>query len=475
MYRILSQINHFLWGNGLLVLLLGTGIICMMSGRFAAFRSFRILLQKPQKTEKKYGMSVFQACTTSLAAAMGTGNIAGVATALTLGGAGAVFWMWIAAVTGMALIYAENILACRYRRSGECGAIAYLRHGLQSPKLAAAFAVCCVLASFGMGNMTQTNTMAQTLSSAMDVPPLLTGICAAVVTWLILSGNAGRIGKFTQIAIPVLSFLYLIGAGLVIFLHRDRIPAVFGDIFSSAFGLQEISGGISGAAVMRAVSVGLRRGIFSNEAGLGSSGILHGEANGNPEILGVSGMCEVFADTFLCCTATALTILCTGVMDSGADGGVLVLEAFRCGMGNAADFFLPPITALFGLCTLIGWGYCGTAAYSFLTNGKYIRLFQGIFCLAACIGAVMELEIVWTLADIANAGMAYCNLPALLLLYPEAVRRHTSPPCRIHCTNSEAFRLRTTQGGNYESEYPSCGHLHRRTCGRSDTGTGHRA
>lgn len=424
MQQLLTHLSHILWGSGLLVLLLGTGVFCTLSGRFAAMRSLRLLFQKRKKQRRNQSLSAFAASTASLAAAMGTGNIVGVATALTLGGAGAIFWMWAAALVGMSLIYAENVLACRFRQTDErghsvCGAMAYIRYGLHSPKLAAAFAVCCTAASFGMGNMTQSNAMAQTLDAAFGMPKLLTGILAALLTGAVILGGAKRIGAFTQTVVPILSVVYLGAAVFVIAVHHSQLADVFSLIIRDAFGIDAISGGISGAAVQRALSVGLRRGVFSNEAGLGSSGILHGDADGSPELLGVFGMCEVFVDTFLCCTVTALAILCTDAMATGADGGVLVLEAFRCGMGSAADVFLPPVTALFALCTLIGWGYCGSTAFAYLTGGRYVRTFRLLFCLAAGFGAVMELETVWTLADIANAGMAYCNLPALLLLYPQ--------------------------------------------------------
>lgn len=423
MLEILTAFSEILWGHGLLVLLLGTGVFCLFAGKCKAFRSLYILSQKPEKNNKqKHGLSAFQASAASLAAAMGTGNIAGVATALTLGGAGAVFWMWIAALAGMALIYAENYIGCRYRTNGICGAMAYLRDGLGSRRLAGAFALCCVLASFGMGNMTQSNTMAQTLHAAFGMPELLTGILSMLLTGAVLLGGTKRIGQFTQAAVPLLSAVYLLGALAVIFQHRERLGEVFSLIFQDAFGIAEVGGGVSGAAV----SVGIRRGVFSNEAGLGSSSVLHGDADGTPEQLGVYGMCEVFLDTFICCTVTALAVLCTGVLSAGEGGGVLVLEAFRCSMGAGADLFLPPVIALFALCTLIGWGYCGSTAFSYLTGGRYVNGFRLLFCFAACIGAVTELELVWTLADIANAGMAYCNLPALLLLYPQAVSEQQS-------------------------------------------------
>lgn len=473
MQNFLTELCGILWGSGLLILLLGTGVFCLFAGKFAAFRSFRLLLRKRSAPQGNHHLSAFQACTASLAAAMGTGNIAGVATALTLGGAGAIFWMWAAALVGMPLIYAENVLSCRFRQNHSgtpiYGAIAYLRHGLNSPPLAAAFAVCCTLSGFGMGNMTQSNAMADTLHAAFGMPHAVTGILAALLTGAVILGGAKRIGAFTQAVIPALSVVYLLGAGAVIFLHRENLGAAFSAIFQNAFGISAVGGGISGAAVQHAVSVGLRRGVFSNEAGLGSSGILHGDADGSPEILGVFAMCEVFLDTFLCCTATALAVLCTGVMDSGTDGAVLVLAAFRRGLGNTADVVLPLIIALFALCTLIGWGYCAGTAFAYLTNGRFLRTFRLIFCLAAAIGAVTELNIVWTLADIANAGMAYCNLPALLLLYP-----HIAGTVRIDCTNNEGvLHFGQNKEVTYGSENQSCGDCGRRTRGNCHAGTEH--
>lgn len=423
MGTFLESLNRVLWGNGLVFLLLGTGAFCLVGRRFSALRSLR-LLKKGCCASGQHVHTPFQACMTSLAAAMGTGNIAGVATALTLGGAGAVFWMWTAALLGMGLIYAENVLGCQYRRGHVTGAAAYLRYGLNSPVLAGVFAVCCVAASFGMGNMTQSHAMAQTLREACGVPAIVTGLAAAGITGAVILGGAKRIGKFTSAVVPVLSAVYLIAAGIVIFRCRENLGNALSSIFREAFGMDAVAGGISGAAVSRALSVGVRRGVFSNEAGLGSSGLLHGGADiSDPAFLGACGIAEVFVDTFVCCTATALAVLCADV--SGADGAALVLCAFRKGMGAAADWLLPPIIALFALCTLIGWSYCGSSALSSITNGKFLKAYRIAFCAAAALGAVMRLEIVWTLADMANACMAYCNLPGILLLYT----RSNKPPC----------------------------------------------
>ena len=421
MLKFFTSVNQVLWGGGLTGLLLAMGLFCLVSHRFACLKSFRLLYSKQNirnHSDINHQLSPFQACMTSLAAAMGTGNIVGVATALTLGGAGAIFWMWIAALLGMGLIYAENVLSCHYRTKNCSGAIAYLKYGLHSPKLAKIFAICCVGASFGMGNMTQSHAMAQSLQESFSIPPLWTGIVTAILLSVIIFGGAKRIGTVTSILIPVLSGIYLLSALLIIWNCRANLGNALQSIFQEAFGISAISGGISGIAVRQAISVGIRRGVFSNEAGLGSSGLLHGEADSNqPEFLGLCGMLEVIVDTFLCCTATALVILCTGALDSNQDGAILVLSAFRIGLGNVADFILPPMIALFAFCTLIGWSYCGASAFK--TLGKYanIKFYKSLFCIAVAIGAVMQLELVWTLADIANACMAYCNLPAILLLY----------------------------------------------------------
>ena len=420
MIKFLTEVNQILWGSGLTGLLIGMGIFCLFYPDMQCLKSFGLLRSKRENAENPERIPVFQSCMTSLAAAMGTGNIVGVATALTLGGAGAIFWMWISAFCGMGLIYAENVLSCRYRKGQTSGAAAYLRYGLHSPILAGIFAICCIAASFGMGNMTQSHAMAEILQASFRIPGWVTGILTMIILFLIISGGSRRIAKFSSVIIPIITGIYLLCILIIIFNYRANLPGAINSIFREAFGISAIGGGISGTAVKYAISVGVRRGVFSNEAGLGSSGLLHGEASGNPEFLGLCGMLEVIADTFICCTATALAILCTGALQSGTDGAELVLNAFRMGLGNSADWILPPIIALFAFCTLTGWCYCGINALKSLTlNPKLLKAYQILFCIAAFIGTVMKLELIWTLADMANACMAYCNLPAMLLLLPE--------------------------------------------------------
>ena len=440
--HFLSTVSRLLWGSGLVGLLLGTGAYCLLRDKCAPLRSLRLLFDHRKRSGRR-AHSPFEACMTSLAAAMGTGNIAGVATALTLGGAGAIFWMWAAALLGMGLIYAENVLAAHYRRDGRAGAAAYLRYGLQSPCLAGCFAVCCVAASFGMGNMTQSHAMAQTLQAAWGIPLPVTGAAAAVLTGAVILGGAKRIGKFAAAAVPAVTVVYLFAAGAVILRCRAQLPEAFAAILRGAVGMDALTGGISGAAVQRAVTVGVRRGVFSNEAGLGSSGLLHGEADGDdPAFFGACGMLEVFADTFVCCTATALAILCSGAAD--ADGASLVLQAFRIGIGAAADWLLPPVIAVFALCTLVGWSYCGSSALQSLTGGRWVTVYRLLFCAAVLLGAMLRLDAVWMLADIANACMAYCNLPGILLLYPLHNREDTA-----YTTGKEAISYNGHRFGRF--------------------------
>lgn len=417
--ELLRECNSLLWGNGLVCLLLGAGLYCLCCGNFAALRSLRLLWHRPE-SKKSCVHSPFQACMTSLGAAMGTGNIAGVAAALATGGAGAIFWMWVAALCGTGLIYAENVLAARWRRADAAGAVAYLRYGMHSPGMAACFAVCCVLASFGMGCTAQTHTMAQALHAACQVPLWVTGLLAGGITALVILGGAKRIGKFASMAVPAVSAVYLLAGLWVILRNSAHLGDAFAAIFRGAFGLDAVLGGISGEALRRAVSVGVRRGVFSNEAGLGSTGLLHSEADEAPEFLGACGILELVLDTFVCCTVTALAILTAGVPLDAADP---VLLAFRTGLGGFADIILPPVIAVFALCTLIGWSFCGVQALSSLTRGRFLGMYRVLFCIAACLGALGGADIVWTLADLANALMAYCNLPAVVMLFTEEAQK----------------------------------------------------
>ncbi len=428
--KVLSEINNLVWGKPLLVLLLGTGIIYTVKLKFFQVRSFPYIVKNTflslfgdkskTKCSEKGSISQIQSVCASLAAAMGTGNIAGVATAITIGGAGSVFWMWISAIVGMALVYSENYLGVVYRRriDGKWygGPMAYLEYGTNKRILAVLFAIFCAFASFGMGNMTQVNSISSALCECFEVPPIVTGIVVAVLCFVVISGGISRIGKATQVLIPILSAVYMLAAIIVIAFNFDRIPSVFYVILTDAFGIDSIGGGISGTMVAKSINVGLRRGVFSNEAGLGSSAVLHSSSDcRDPKQQGMWAVFEVFVDTIVCCTLTALVILTTCVAESGRDGILLVTSAFSTVFGFA-PYFIAVSIALFAFATIIGWFHCGECAVTYILGERGVLYYKLLFIGYIVLGAVMELESVWLVSDIFNGFMAFPNLAGLLML-----------------------------------------------------------
>lgn len=427
-------INNIVWGKPLLFLLLGTGLLYTVRLGFFQIVKFPQIMKctffslfhdkSRTRCSEKGSISQFQAVSAALAAAMGTGNIAGVATALTIGGAGAIFWMWVSAVLGMALVYGENYLGTVYRRriDGKWygGPMAYLEYGAGKKGLAVMFAVCCSLAALGMGNMTQVNSISSSLEGCFGISPAVTGAAAVLICGVIISGGIKRIGSVTQILIPVLSVAYIGAAVFIIVCNCERIPAAFSEIFRGAFGIRSVGGGISGAVISRSINAGLRRGVFSNEAGLGSSAVLHSSADcRDPGQQGMWAVFEVFADTIVCCTLTALVILTTGVMDGGSDGVMLVTEAFGKETGKLAPYFITAAVSLFAFATIIGWFYCGECAVTYIFGDAGIPFYKLIFLAFVFVGAVAELEAVWTVSDIFNGLMAFPNLTGLILLRKE--------------------------------------------------------
>lgn len=429
---MLEKINSFVWGIPLLLLLLVTGIFFTVKSRFFQFTHikeifqstlFAIFKDKSKVTSSgKSTISQFQALSTALGAAMGTGNIAGIATALTLGGPGAVFWLWVSAVTGMIIVYAENYLGCTFREKNNdgryCGAsVSYIKKAFNSEIPAYIFAVFCVLASLGMGNMVQANSASQSLYESFGIVPLASGIGICAVTLLIISGGIKRIGNIMQYLIPVISVFYILGSIAVIIVCYENIPSAFSRIFKGAFGINAIGGGISGLAVRNAVNVGLRRGIFSNEAGLGSSPLLHSESdNSSPHIQGMWGIFEVFTDTIVCCTVTALALICSGAYGSGNDGSAMVISAFENIFGKYAGAVVSIIIVLFAFATMIGWSYCGEKCFVYVLGEKSAPIYRGLFLAAVVAGSVVQLNAVWTISDIFNGLMAVPNLIAILIL-----------------------------------------------------------
>lgn len=431
---MLETINKIVWGNLLLFLLLGTGLLLSIKFRF--FQIFKIryifkntiltLFNKQSKsnTSDKESISQFQTFATALAATMGTGNIVGVATALTIGGAGAIFWMWISAILGMALVYAENYLGTIYRKKsdGLCvgGPMAYLEKGAGKKILAVLFAVFCIFASLGMGNMTQVNSISSAAKDSFGIPEIVTGIAAAAAAFIIISGGIKRIGKASQFLIPILSVVYIGAAIFIIIKFRDNLSDTFSLIFKDAFGIRAAGGGICGEVLKKSINTGLRKGVFSNEAGLGSSALLHSASeNTSPHRQGMWAIFEVFVDTIICCTITALAILSSGALKSGKDGAPLVTEAFKTVMGNLAPAFTAVSILLFAFATLISWFYCGECSVKYIFGNAGIPFYKFIFTVFIVIGAVAKLTTVWTASEIFNGLMAIPNLIGLILLRKE--------------------------------------------------------
>ena len=431
-------LSNIIWGNGMLILIIGTGIyFSIRTGFFQITKAKHILKEtiisifknkEVTKSSDKKAISQFQALSTALAATMGTGNIAGVATALTLGGPGAIFWMWVSAIFGMMTVFSENVLGIyyRYRNSkGEWvgGPMVYIERGLHSKWLGVVYAAFCVLASFGIGNMAQVNSISTSLDATFGFSKLATGVITAILVGIIILGGIKRIGKVTEKIIPFISLAYIIGAIIIIVINYKELPNVFKGIFVSAFGLKSAVGGVSGAIVKQAVSVGFRRGVFSNEAGLGSSVMVHTASDiKEPVKQGMWAIFEVFVDTIVCCTLTALAVLSTGVlgtMDSKGkllDGAPLVISAFQTGFGKYAGAFVSISVMLFAFATLLGWSFYGSKAMEYLFGENGVIIYKLIFIGVIVLGATSELKLVWGICDTLNGLMAIPNLIGILLL-----------------------------------------------------------
>ena len=401
--NLLLTVRAYVWGTGLIVLLLGAGILCSIRLGFPQIKLWKFL--KGGRHQRNSGISQAKTVCLSLGAAMGTGNITGAAAAVAAGGAGAVFWMWVSAFLGMGLVYAENALGVAFGSRTAPGTMGYLSRGMGSRVLAGAFALFCTLASLGMGGMVQVNAFAESLSGCIPVNRLLIGALAFPLILAVVSGGAKRIGTAAQLLLPLAAFLYTAAAFAVIVTHASRLPSAIAHIFTEALGLRQAAGGSLGYVI----SVGVRRGIFSNEAGLGSSPVLHSAAGSDdPHAQGMWSIFEVLADT-VCCTLTALCVLC-------AAGDRLPLTAFRTVLSGHAPVFLAAEMGIFAFCTIIGWYWCGETAFVYLAGGRRKKWFTLIYSAAAASGAVFTIESVWTVSDIFNGLMALPNLVGVILL-----------------------------------------------------------
>ncbi|MNZ50862.1 Amino-acid carrier protein AlsT [compost metagenome] len=434
-HSLVSQVNGLVWGPPMLVLILGTGLFLMFALKFMPLArigtGFRLLWQGRHKGEAGTGeISPFAALMTTLAATIGTGNIAGVATAIFLGGPGALFWMWCTALVGMATKYCEVVLAVHYREVDERkehvgGPMYAIKNGL-GPRwkwLGTAFALFGGLAGFGIGNMVQVNSMADALEVSFGLPDWATGLMVMVLAGLVILGGIRRIGLVAEALVPAMSIAYVAAALVVLVVNFEQIPQAFGLIFTHAFTPIAATGGFAGAAVMAAIRFGVARGIFSNEAGLGTAGIAQAAGTTTSSVRsGLIGMLGTFIDTLIICSLTGLAIICSGAWTSGASGAALSSAAFEAALPGVGQHLIALALAVFAFTTILGWSYYGEKCWEYLVGTRAILPFRIVFVLAVPFGAMAQLDFAWLVADTLNGLMAIPNLISLLLLSPVVLR-----------------------------------------------------
>jgi len=431
--NILGEINSIVWGPIMLVLILGVGFFLMLGLRLMPLlklgTGFRLLFSSRQseQADKSSGeISPFQALMTALSATIGTGNIAGVATAVFLGGPGALFWMWCTALVGMATKYAEAVLAVRYREVDDDGnhsggPMYYIKNGLGSKWawLGTTFAVFGAIAGFGIGNTVQANSVADVLHANFGLPLWVTGLVLMLLVGAVLLGGIKRIGAVAGVLVPIMAVCYLVAGLIALAINAEHIPAAFTLVFTHAFSPAAAEGGFAGAAVWAAIRFGVARGVFSNEAGLGSAAIAHAAAQTkNPVRQGLVAMLGTFIDTLIICTITGLVIITSGAWLSGDSGAALTSAAFALTLPGIGNYLIAIALAVFAFTTLLGWSFYGERCAEYLFGVKAIRPYRILWVLAVPIGAVLSLDFIWLVADTFNALMAIPNLIALVLLSP---------------------------------------------------------
>lgn len=415
---ILGKISDIVWGPPILILLVGTGLFLTIRLRGLQFTKLifahKLIFTKDEKSEGD--ITHFQALTTALAATIGTGNIAGVATAIFLGGPGAVFWMWMTGLVGMATKYAEAILAVKYRvvdGKGEMsgGPMYYIEKGLGWKWLGIIFAIFGAAAAFGIGNMVQSNSVAAAVETTFSIDPKITGALLVVFTALVILGGIKSIGKVTSYLVPFMAAFYTIGGLIIIIINVGAVPEALGSIFSSAFTGSAAAGGAIGAAIR----YGVARGVFSNEAGLGSAPIAAAAAKTDyPGRQALVSMTQTFIDTIVVCSITALAILTSGALASGETGAALTTVAFNQGLPGPGGLIVAIGIIFFAYSTILGWCYYGEKCLEYLLGESAVPFYRLLFVAAVFVGAVVELDLVWTFSDVMNGLMAVPNLIGLL-------------------------------------------------------------
>lgn len=436
MLNVIKAVNEWMWGIGLLIILCGTGIYFTFRLKFIQVRKFgeglrlvfghfRIIGEKKEHGE----MTPFQSLVTAIAAQVGTGNLTGAATALVSGGPGAIFWMWLSAFFGMATIYGEAVLAQEYKTTadGEVtgGPVYYIRQafkGTFGKILAAVFAVFIILALGFMGNMVQSNSIGAAFSGVFEsrnipIPPVTIGILLAVFALFIFVGGTKRLAAVVEKMVPIMAAIYIVGSLVLICMNITALPGALKMIFVGAFNPQAILGGAAGITVREAIRYGIARGLFSNEAGMGSTPHAHARAAAeNPYEQGLTAMISVFIDTFVVLNLTVFTILTSGAMSSGKDGIALTQEAFVRSFGSFGDIFVAVCLLFFAFSTILGWHFFGEINVQYLFGKKAVKIYSAVVAVFIIVGSTLKVDLVWELADFFNGLMVIPNAMALLAL-----------------------------------------------------------
>lgn len=434
--KISQAISNFVWGPFMLILLVGTGVYLTVGLKGITIRkipdAFKMLLKgrDKEKLEGAGDITPFQALMTSLAATVGTGNIAGVATAIVMGGPGAIFWMWVTAIFGMATKFSEAVLAVKYREQKDTGDFAggpmyYIKNGMGEKWnwLGWAFALFTALAAFGIGNTVQSNSVARAAEQSLGLPYWVTGLILMFFTYIVVIGGIKRIAEVTEKLVPFMAVVYILGALFIIILNIGELAGAFALIFKSAFNGHAAVGGFSGAMMAQAIRFGVSRGVFSNEAGLGSAAIAHAATTTKqPVKQGTIGMLGGFIDTIIICTLTALVIIMSGVWTNGQTGAELTTMAFTKSLPGPGGLIVAFGLIFFAFSTILTWSYYGEKAVEYIFGSRLIKAYRYLWVIMIFIGAVGNLKVVWAMADAMNGLMTIPNLIALLVLSPVIFR-----------------------------------------------------
>jgi AGCS family alanine or glycine:cation symporter len=426
--EIVGQVGAFAWGPPMLIFLVGTGLWLTIALRGVQFRKlwfslYLALVRRREETDEPGDITHFQALMTALSATVGTGNIAGVATAIAAGGPGALFWMWVTGLVGMATKYSEAVLAVKYRITDEDGEMSggpmyYISRGLGWKWLGTLFAVFAAIAAFGIGNMVQSNSVADAVEATFRVPFYITGVVLMILTAMVVLGGIKSIGRVTGVVVPVMIIFYVAGTLVILVMYAAKIPDALALVVSQAFSPTAAVGGFAGATVMLAIRMGVSRGVFSNESGLGSAPIAAAAAQTkHPVTQALVSMTQTFIDTIVVCTLTGLVLIVTGAWKSGATGAELTTLAFQEGF-DGGKYIVTIGLMLFAYSTILGWCYYGEKSVEYLFSERAVKPYRILFVIFVGIGAVAKLDFVWSLSDTFNGLMAIPNLIGLLALSP---------------------------------------------------------